>query len=245
MSDEGIFSKDENCKDAWNETKADFSIKIGDNDKLQIAGKPVMERWETPYMHMLARAAACKGGRVLELGFGLAIAATEIEKCGVKEHWIVECNGEVFENLKTWSFDQPSTVVPLHGLAEAICPILPGEYFDGILYDTYPLTYGEWHTHHLDFIKTHCMRLLKPGGVLSFCNLTSWGELMKRDGADKREEKFDDIEEMFKKTQLPLLKDCGFKEENVSWELLKITPPEDCDYYSHTTMLAPKCFKDN
>ena len=196
-------------------------------------------------MHMLARAAACKGGRVLELGFGLAIAASEIERCGAAEHWIVECNNEVFENLKTWSKNQPSTVVPLHGLAEDICRILPGEHFDGILYDTYPLTHGEWHTHHLDFIKTHCMRLLKPGGVLSFCNLTSWGELMKIDGADKREQKFDDIEEMFRKTQLPLLKECGFQEKNISWELLDITPPKDCDYYSHTKMLAPKCLKNN
>ena len=101
MSAKAIFNENEDCKESWNVTKADFSICIGDNDKLHIAGKPVMERWEKPYMHMLARAAACKSGRVLELGFGLAIAASEIERCGVAEHWIVDCNNEVFENLKT------------------------------------------------------------------------------------------------------------------------------------------------
>ena len=84
------------------------------------------------------------------------------------------------------------------------------------------------------------MRLLKHGGVLSFCNLTSWGELMK---IEKHKQKFDDIEEMFRKTQLPLLNECGFQKENISWELLDITL--DCDYYSHTKMLAPKCFKNN
>ena len=245
MSEKSIFSEKEDCKQAWNETKADFSVKVGENDKLQIAGKPVMERWETPYMHLLARSASCQGGRVLELGFGLAIAASEIERSGVKEHWIVECNSEVFQTLITWSKDQPSTVVPLHGLAEDICQILPGEYFDGILYDTYPLSYDEWHSHHLNFIETHVMRLLKPGGVLSFCNLTSWGELMKVDGQDKREDKFTDIEEMFRKTQIPKLLDCGFQEKNISWELLDIVPPDDCDYYSHTRMLAPKCFKND
>ena len=88
------------------------------------------------------------------------------------------------------------------------------------------------------------MRLLKPGGVLSFCNLTSWGELMKLDGADDTVEKFDDIEKMFRKSQLPLLERCGFQEKNISWELLDISPPDDCDYYSFNKMLAPKCFKN-
>lgn len=244
MSAQPIFAENEDCKTNWDETKADFSIKIGDNDKLQIAGKPVMERWETPYMHMLADAAAANHGRVLELGFGLAIAATQIEKNKVDEHWIVECNNEVMEKLKVWAKDQPSKVVPCHGLSENVCPTLPDNHFDGILYDTYPLTDGEWHTHHLDFIKKHCMRLLKPGGVLSFCNLTSWGELMKTNGADKRVDKYTDIVEMFKKSQMPLLKECGFKEENIHWKVLDIQPPADCDYYDFPQMIAPQCFKD-
>ena len=39
---------------------------------------------------------------------------------------------------------------------------------------------------HIASLRAHVMRLLKPGGVLSFCNLTSWGELLKPDGADVR-----------------------------------------------------------
>merc|ERR1719454_870255 len=171
-------------------------------------------------MQMLARTAASRGGRVLELGFGLGIAASEIERVGVKEHWIVECNSGVFSTLLDWSTNQPAVVVPLQALTD-----------------------GEWHTHHLDFIRAHVMRLLKPGGVLSFCNLTSWGELLKPHGADVREEKFTDIEEMFRKTQMPALKDIGFREENISWELLEITPPADCDYYSFEKMIPPKCKK--
>merc|ERR1712012_546294 len=76
-------------------------------------------------MQMLARTAASRGGRVLELGFGLGIAAREIERVGVKEHWIVECNSGVFSTLLDWSVNQPAVVIPLQSLAEEVCPSLP------------------------------------------------------------------------------------------------------------------------
>merc|ERR1711971_433793 len=73
-------------------------------------------------MQMLARAAASRGGRVLELGFGLGIAASEIERVGVKEHWIVECNSAT---LLDWSTNQPAVVVPLQAYPRAT---LTGSY---------------------------------------------------------------------------------------------------------------------
>lgn len=76
---------------------------------LTIEGHPVMEAWETPFMHALADTVAADGGHLLEVGFGMAISATRIQSHPkVTKHSIIEINKDVFATMMEFKKTHPT-----------------------------------------------------------------------------------------------------------------------------------------
>lgn len=217
-------------------------------DTLRIDDQPVMEVWEKPYMEALANIAAEKGGDLLEIGFGLGLSASGVQKHkSITSHTIVEANGDVFESLKKWGAEEEKAgrpkVIPMHGFWVDIIEQLKkeGKQFDAILYDPYPQNESEQHLHHMLFMNL-AKPLLKSGGRFVYCNLTSIGKL---------KESHEKWEDLWKKSQVPYLtnKLCGFDPAKLSYTLFSFSEEDkknrgQCEYYMHDQALCPLCIKD-
>ncbi len=189
-----------------------------DDVRLEIAGHPVMQRWEDPYMKKLAEIATMNGGRVLEVGFGLGIAASYIQEALLEEHHIIEANDHIFERLKGFAKSAKCPTILHSGFWEDISSNFDDEFFDGILFDTYPITLKELPTARFSFF-SEAYRLLKTGGVFTHYS----GEL-----------------NFIPKYKAYLLK-AGFT--NFSGELVSVNPPTDCLYWSNNQIMAPTIIK--
>lgn len=205
------------------------------DDTLTIEGHPVTERWETPYMKMFASTVTRHGGRILECGFGMSISATAIQRYCPTEHVIIEFNEDVFKRLQIFQQETQGKVTPILGLASKIASSLELESFDGIFYDTYPLNAEEQNTHQFIFIQ-QAYRLLKPGGILSYCNLTSMGVLRNN---------YPSWEVLFNETQVPYLIDAGVPKNDIKGFLIfNVYPPSNCQYFQHNTAIIPLIIKE-
>jgi predicted O-methyltransferase YrrM len=189
-------------------------------ERLTILGHPVMERWEQPYMALLADIATRNGGRVLEVGFGMGIAAGYLRARRPAEHVIIECNREVFRAAETFACTTDSGVgpmrtTPLFGFWEDVVPGLASGSFDGILFDTYPLQLDEVHRNHYPFFPD-AFRLLRPGGIFTY---------------------YSDEARWFSAEHHRALRAAGF--QDISGVICPVSPPPTCDYWQERSLLAP------
>lgn len=123
-------------------------------------GQAVMMEWERPIMEQAAEVITRKGGRVLNVGFGMGIIDSEIQKHMVDEHWIIEPHIDVFTKMMDDGWHLKPNVRILHGDWQWFLKYLPK--FDGVYIDT-------WDEEIYDFLRA-APNYLKPNGVLSFFN---------------------------------------------------------------------------
>ena len=107
--------------------------KFTDNSILK-GKRIVMHSWETPIMEKMAEWVCRRGGDILEIGFGMGIAANFIQQYNINSHTICDNNIEVIERLKNWAIDKKNIKIVEGDWRQNIDNF--GKY-DGILFDTF------------------------------------------------------------------------------------------------------------
>lgn len=203
----------------WQELPAIFTDK-----SLLIAGHQVMQNWESNYMKSLASVAVKNGGRILEVGYGMGISAHFIELLGhgrVTQHYIIEAHPDVAQLArKTYREEIKSgKVVVFEGFWEDVVNEFAESFFDGILFDTYPLKPEELHKNHYNFFET-ANRILKKGGILTY---------------------YSDESDGFSKEHKQKLLEVGFTK--CSFRPCRVRPPKDCIYWNKRVLITPMVVK--
>jgi guanidinoacetate N-methyltransferase len=184
-----------------------------------------MQEWERPLMKAMAEVTAGTHGDVLEIGFGMGISATYIQKCGVRSHTIVECNAGVAQVFSAWKRQYPEQDIRLiAGKWQDVTDQL-GNY-DGVFFDAYPLSEEDFIEHVINDVTfaehffSAASKCLRPGGVFTYYS--------------------NEIDSFSRTHQRRLLK--FFKSFSLS-VVEKLSPPPDCNYWWADSMVVVKAVK--
>lgn len=201
----------------WIQQKAYFN-----KNQLKVKGYQVMQTWEDNYMKDLADVGVSEGGDILEIGFGLGIAASYIQQARkIKSHTIIECHPDViaYAIKKFKNSIMTGRMLCINGFWENVTPKLKDGLFDGILFDTNPINHETVFFHFFPFFK-EAHRLLKKGGVFTY---------------------FSDEEKVFSKKHFNQLKLAGFSK--IDSKICRVNPIRPCRYWKYKTILVPMIYK--
>ena len=120
----------------------------------------VMMNWEDSIMKASADYVCENGGDILEIGFGMGIAADYIQANNVNSHTIIENHPQVIEKLKLWAADKPNVTIvegDWYDVKDSLST------YDGIFYDT-------WGDDNVNNFTTVLPTLIKSGGKTTWWN---------------------------------------------------------------------------
>lgn len=136
-----------------------------DNNLYDSSGHAIMMDWESDWMKTSADIVCRSGGDILNIGFGLGLVDSFIQKHNPKSHTIIECHSDVLNHMKENGWYAKANII--EDKWQNVIRKLPK--FDGIYFDT-------WGTTRSDDFQFGMLRylndILKVGGVFSFWNNT-------------------------------------------------------------------------
>lgn len=183
--------------------------------ELSIGGWQVMQSWEEPLMRRLAEEVAGPGRSILEVGFGMGICARAIWDIGCARYTVIEAHPQVAEYARSCMRDAGINGEVIEDFWEDAAPRLKPRGFDGIVFDTYPLSSAERSRNHFSFIP-HACQLLSEDGRLTY---------------------YSDESSDFRSEHLALLLKCFNRVE--LFRVSGLQPPEDCEYWQLDYMIVP------
>ncbi|HRI12790.1 MAG TPA: class I SAM-dependent methyltransferase [Verrucomicrobiota bacterium] len=209
-----------NSSEEW----ADAAATIGSSNgglTLEVMGFQVMQEWESPLMATMAGAIASEGGVVLEVGYGLGISSRFIRSLKPKTHVIIEANHAIAARARS---DLRSAILEkqvhlVEDFWEAVAAsdelrVFAPSGFDGILFDTYPLSKDKLRRNHFEFFP-YAHTLLAEGGRFTY---------------------FSDEDEALSETHTRLLKNY-FPGGRIETEMVHVDPWKGCEYWESRTIL--------
>lgn len=123
--------------DVPNEAYLQQKLHYDDNKLLDENNDAVMMGWEGPLMVKHAEVMCPREGLdVLNVGFGLGLIDTELQKYKPKNHYIIEAHPDVYAYMKEQGWDKKPGVTILFGRWQDVVPTLT-QTFDAIFFDTY------------------------------------------------------------------------------------------------------------
>lgn len=196
-----------------------------DDAQLIIDRQQVMQDWERPYMEAMSQVVTDAHGDVLEIGFGMGISASCIQARGVRSHTVIECNDDVRARFDAWRAGYPGRDIRL---AFGTWQDVIGELglFDGIFFDTYPLSEAEFEQHVVrsstfaeHFFEAAAAHL-RPGGVFTYYS--------------------NEIDSVSRRHQRALFK--HFRQ--IAFSVCHpLSPPDDCNYWWADSMIVTRAVK--